>query len=449
MKLSIKLFRSCVSILGIFLISLGSGLSIAQEEESRFANAKTTKVKALSPATAKKIEPVRELLAPEVPEGQQPPEPNAQGALRELNRIGTDSLPSHEKAEIWNLYGYVYYLLDDQRQARTYYTRVLNEREANTPLVNRTLKTVAQLCMIDEDWDCAMQRMKQWMGLQEVVGAPDHALLAQIYYSKDDMGNALRSIETAIEMREATGKVGQENWYSIQRSIYYGRKDYRKVITILDKLIANYPNVRYWRELGGMYSELEDSDKQMNAYAVAHLQDGLQTEAQLVGLAYMYIGADAPFKGAEIVVEGMNAGTISRSEKHLQLVGSAYYQARELEKALPFMEEAAGKATSGEPFGRLAGIYLDMERFDDSIRTGREALRRGRLNQPALVQLGLGTALFNKKQYDDAISEMRKVKGNDRQQASAQDWIKYINAEKRREQQLRDSGINLAEVLGS
>lgn len=448
MKLFNTQFRLWVSILGGLLIILGSGFSLAQEEESRFANAKTTKVKALSPATAKKIEPVRALLAPEVPEGQTAPEPNAQGALRELNRVKTDDLPSHEKAEIWNLYGYVYYLLEDQNQARNYYTRVLNEKEANAPLVNRTLKTVAQLCMIDEDWDCALQRMKQWMGLQEIVGAPDHALLAQIYYSKNDTGNALRSIETAIEMREASGQIGKENWYAIQRSIYYQRKDYRKVISILDKLIVNFPNVRYWRELGGMYAELEDSENQMNAYAIAHLQKGLQTEGQLVGLAYMYIGADVPYKGADILVNGMKAGTISRSEKHLQLVGSAFYQARELGKALPYMEEAASKATSGEPFGRLAGIYLDMERFDDSIRTGREALRRGRLNQPALVQLGLGTALFNKKQYDDAIAEMRKVKGTDRQQASAQDWIKYINAEKRREQQLRDSGIDLAKVLG-
>lgn len=422
----------------------------AQEEEGRrFENAETSRVRALSEQTARRLTPVRELLSPNAEEGQEPPPADPAGAVRALERVRTADLPSHEKAEIWNLYAFAYYLLEDEAKALEYYERVVNEPEANAPLRNRTLKTVAQLCIISEDWSCALERMQQWMALQQILGADDFALLSTIYYYQEDLGRSLENMEKAIDMRESLGEIGKENWYSIQRSIYYQRNDFRKVISILEKLIVNYPHVRYWRELGGMYAELEDEENQMNAFVLAYLQKGLTTESQLVGLSYMYIAAEAPYKGAQILDRAIEAGHVNRSEKNMQLAGSAYYQARELEKALPFMEAAAESATSGESFGRLAGIYLDLDRNDDAIRTGREALSRRGLRQRHLVELAVGTALFNKKDYDGALQAFRAIGEDSRGWNPAQQWIKHVNSVKRRDQQIRDSGIDLDKVLSS
>ena len=423
-------------------------ISSAQEEEGRFANIETKKVKAISPDLAKKLTPVRDLLAPEVAEGQEPPPPDAAGALRGLNRIKLNDYESHEKAEVYNLYGFVYYLQENIPKALEYYERVVNEPEANSSLQNRTLRTVAQLCMIEEKWDCALSRLKEWMSLQATVGPKDFAILSTIYYSKDDLTNALINIEKALEIRESTGKLGEEQWYAVQRSIYYQRKDYRRVITILKTLIVNFPKVRYWSELGGMYGELEDSKNQMNAFVLTYLQGGLTTESQILGMAYMYIGADAPYKGAEIIVDGFEAGTVEKTEKTLQLVGSAYYEAYELEKALPYMEQAAQKATGGDPYGLLAGIYLDLGRFEESIRTANEALRRGNLKQSHIVRLALGNAYFNEKKYDQSLKAFRQIREGQDGYKSAQQWIKYVDSERRREQQLRDSGIDLDKILG-
>ena len=283
--------------------------------------------------------------------------------------------------------------------------------------------------------------------MQETVGGDDLALLGSIYFYSEDFDNAIVNMEKAIDTRESIGEIGKENWYSIQRSIYYQRNDFRKVITILEKLVVHYPHVRYWRELGGMYAELEDSENQMNAFTLAHLQKGLTTQSQLLGLAYMYIGAEVPYKGAEILSEAMEAGDVERTEKNLQLVGSAYYQARELAKALPFMEAAAESGSGGESYGRLAGIYLDLERYDDAVRTGREALRRGGIRQRHLVQMAVGTALFNQKKYDEALTAFRDLPREGPGSEPREQWIKYVGSEKRRDQQLRDSGIDLDKVL--
>lgn len=444
-------FKKLVGLIAgaILAMGLAASASAQEEEERRFENVQTTKVKAMSQKLAKQIEPARNCLSPQPEEEGGPvPEPDARCALDILNRVRTNDLPGHEKAEIWNLYGYTYFLLEDQAKTKEYYSRVVNEPEANAPLRNRTLKTVAQLHMMDEQYDLALRYYQEWMQFQEILGAPDYALLATIYYNLDDQDSALKNIETAIEMRESKGQIGQENWYAIQRSIYYQRNDFRMVISILNKLIVNYPNVRYWRELGGMYAELEETSEQLAAYAVAHVQNGLTSESQVVGLAYMYIGADAPYKAAEILINGFDEGTVEESEKNLQVLGSALYQAAELQAALPWMEKAASKATDGESYSRLAGIYVDLERYDDAIRTASEAIRRGGVKRMDLVYLTKGNAEFNLKRFDDAIKSFRQVK-DDRSVKSARDWIRYVESEKKRDKQLRDSGIDLDKILAS
>ena len=419
------------------------------EEERKFDKVKTTKVKAMRQKVAKQLDPARICLAPEPEvEGGEPPKPDAACALRVLDKVRTDKLAGHEKAEIWNLYGYTYFLLENQARAKEYYSRVVNEPEANVPLRNRTLKTVAQLHMIDEEFDLALRFYQDWMSYQEILGAPDYALLSTIYYNLDDRDNALKHIETAIEMREAAGKIGQENWYSIQRSIYYQRSNFRKVITILEKLIVNYPNVRYWRELGGMFAELEETSNQLSAYATAYIQNGLTSGSQIVGLAYMYIGADAPYKAAQILIDGFESGDVEQTEKNLQITGSALYQAAELKQALPWMEKAASKAVDGESYSRLAGIYVDLERYKDSVRTATEAIRRGGVRRLDLVYMTKGNAEFNLKRYDDAIKSFRKIK-DERSTKSANDWIRYVRNERKRDKQLRDSGIDLDKILAS
>ncbi|MFX4227476.1 MAG: tetratricopeptide repeat protein [Porticoccaceae bacterium] len=438
-------------LVGLCFLGMSTGVVQAQEEEEqrRFENVETTKVKAMSQQLASRIEPARACLAPEPEvEGGPVPEPDAQCALDILQGIQTNNLPGHEKAELWNLLGYTYYLLQDQARTKEYYTRVINEPEANAPLVMRTLKTVAQLHMMDEQWDLALRYYTEWMSFQQVVGASDYALLANIYYNMEDLDSSLENIEIAIEMRESNGEIAQENWYAIQKAISYEQRNFRKCIEILNKLIVNYPNVRYWRELGGMYAELEEEVEQMAAYHIAYIQDGFTSEGQYTGLAYMFISALAPYKAADILIDALEEEEIEDSEKNLQLIGSALYQSAELHKALPWMERAAEKSTDGESFARLSGIYVDLERYEDALRTATEAAERG-AERMDLVYLTKGNAEFNLQRYDDAIRTFRQVDRDSQGYDSAVEWIRYVEAEKRRAQQLRDSGIDLEAILAS
>jgi len=431
MKFRIKGFSVILVIAALAFAGVTAVPTYAAEkkEELKFKNSKTKKVKAISQKLAKALEPVREAAEAE----------QWSTAIGLLQEISTVKLKSHEKAEIYNFYGYLYYATDKVPEAIRYYSKAIAEPDVSDSLEQRTLYTLAQLQLISENYDQAIKLFKQWMGTQEIVGPEVYAMLATAYYSNKDMSSALKNIEISIDMRESKGKVPQENWFSLQRAIYYERNNFKKVVSILEKLIKHYPNVRYWRELSGMHAELNNEKKQLAAYDVANVLKGLDSENQRMGLAYMLLNAEAPWYAAKIIQEGMKARKIEETAKNLQILGSALYQSRELKKALPVMEKAASKSDSGENYARLAGIYADLERYDESIRTAREALRRGDVRRVDLTNMVLGTAYFNKKQYNSAIKAFTAARKDKRSAKAAARWMAYIKNEQKREEALAES----------
>ena len=219
------------------------------------------RLRALDQTVNRRLESPRYLLNPYPPEDDPDailPDPDPVAAIDELDDINTSRLESHEKAEIFNLYAYANYLNDNLSQALNYYLQTIAEEGANGPLVERNLKTIAQLNMLEDDFRTALGYYINWacvraaktqVPVSEVLTSREYSEIANIYYRLDDLPQALYYIEVAINMEEAAGNIGRETWYSMQRSLYYQQDDIPSVIAVLKKLIVYYPNVKYWREL--------------------------------------------------------------------------------------------------------------------------------------------------------------------------------------------------------
>lgn len=431
------------------LVTIGVSPAQAQEEAadgeqgSRFADVETSRVRPMSQSTGRALEPVREFLSPTPEEEGDPvPEPNPAAALEELRDININRLPPHEQAEINFYFGYAHYMLENMQQVQNYWQQVIDQEEANLPLRVRTMKTLAQVYYIEEQYSQALDLYLEWMSYQEIIAAGDYALVGNIYYTMDDHVNALENLERAISLREANGEIGQENWYAIQRSIYYSRGDYNTVISILEKLVVYYPNVRYWRELGSMFAELERERDQMIAYDLAWLQDGLTSESMVRGLAYMYVAAGAPLQAAEIVVKGIQDGLVEETEENLLSIGQFYYTARALDEATTWTERAAARAETGDTYAWLTNIYIEAARYEEAYEAASEALEIGGLDEPDQVRLQAGNALFSMYRYEDALSQFRAVR-SERYRENAQTWIRYVENESNKDRQIRNTGIDL------
>ena len=412
-----------------------------EKDERKYANVKTKQRQAVGAKCAKKLESVQEVLGGDADPSNQQLNKIAQD-LRSY--IDTSCTSSYEKSQVWNMAGYAYYSVDRYKDAIFAYKKAIAEPEADERQKVSIRYTIAQLYMVQEDYANAAKQLEQWMKEATVVSSEGKMLLAQAYYQLGRKNDSLKLVNAVIQDAESKSITPKEGWWGLQRVLYYEKKDYKRVVSILKKLVTHYPKMSYWKQLGGMYAELEQDMNQLVSYDVVYLQKGLDKERQLMSLAYMYLGADVPYRAAKIIEQGMKAGVIEETGKNLEVLGSAWQASQDAKRAAPVLERAAKLSDQGKIWSRLAGVYLDADENEKAVRAARNAIRKGGIKRPDMTQMTLGSALVNLHCYDDAIKAFKEAKKSKKSAKAASQWIKYATNEGGRRARLIESGAKIA-----
>lgn len=421
--------------------SLG-GVALAAEEEKKekkYANAKTRQRESVGAKCGKALESIMVSLEEE----------RWAESLQALNDVeaSTKTCKSdYEKTQIWKFAGYVYFSLDDFPNAIKAYRKVV-EGVGTPPEVRLdTRYTLAQLYASEEDYRNAAVQLEAWLAEATIIGADQRYFLAQIYYQLERKNDALKMVEAAISDVESRGILPKERFWGLQRVLYYEKNNYPKVIQILEKMVKHYPKWSYWKQLGGLYGEREREMDRLVATELVYLNGELQKESEVMSLAYMYLGAEAPYRAAKIIDKGMGDGIVKRSAKNLEILGTAWYQARELDNAVSALEGASKKSDTGNLQARLAGIYLDQGRDKEAYKAARNAAKKGGVKRPDSNYLVMGNALVNLNCFKDAIvafkNALKRAKDKKSEKYPRQ-WIKFSQSEGGRLQKLRDVGLDI------
>lgn len=413
-----------------------SGVVYAQEEKAaEKPKYKTRKTPALREKVFKQLAKVQELTSPEE-EGAKPNFPEALKVLKDIES-GASKWNQYEMAQLYNYYGFVYYTLENFKEAIKYYKLVV----AQSPHIPEglevgTLYTIAQLYFVQEDYRNAITTLKKWMELSPIVGADAYILLGQGYYQINDMKQALTNVNIAVKQYEDKGKIPKENWYSLQRALYYDKGDNKTVIKILEKLIRHYPKGTYWKQLSGMYGTVGREKDQLHSLDAAYLMGALNKEKELLNLAYLYMGEDYPYRAAKLVDKGIKDKIIEPTSKNLELLATAWRLAQEMKKSIPEMAKAAKKSEKGDLYARLAGIYLDNDQYKKALDAADVALERKGIKRPDQLYIVMGMARANLGNYADAIKAFKEAAKDKRSKKFALQWIQFAESELKRERQL-------------
>lgn len=412
-----------------FSALISSGAAMAQEGESKPQH-KTRKTPALRENVYKKLAEVQVFADANDWKG-------ALGVLEDL-KGETSKWNGYEIAQLYNYYGFVYYSLERYADALKAYERVVAKPD-DIPegLETATLYTMAQLYFIQEDYKKAIDLLTRWMNLSPIVGADAYVLRGQAYYSLNDFNKALPDINWAVNDYEGKGKVPKENWFALQRAIYYEKGDNKKVIEILEKLVRHYPKASYWRQLSGMYGQVGREKDQLHSLEAVYLMKAVTNEKELLNLAYLFLGEEVPYKAAKILDKGIKDKRIEPTSKNLETLAVAWRLAQEIKKSLPEMEKAAAKSDNGDLYARLAGIYLDNDMFDKAVDAGNVALKRGGVKRVDSLEIVMGMAYVSQKKYDSAIKHFKEAAKDKRSVKFANQWVQFAESEKQREAQLK------------
>ncbi len=416
------------ALIAICLVPLAPP-AVAQDDQEGDQQ-KTRKAEALSKAVYEKLTEAQELA-----DNQQFNE-----AIRVLDSLARDEgLSDYERANMLNFYGFIYYNQGNTAKAVESYERLLSIPELEPQLRTQTLYTLAQLYAVQEQFPKTIDLLKQWFELANNPGPQAYVLLGQSYAQTEQYGLMIPQIEKAIEVARERETEVREEWWNLLYYGYYQQNDFPKVKEILKTLLANWPKKSYWTALAGVYSELGEEQNMLAAYEAAYTQDLLSSESELVTLAQLYLQGEIPYKAARVLSEGIESGNIEETGKNYRLLSQAWQLAQEPQQAVPALQQAARLTDDGELNARLAVAYLNLDRYDDCIQAGRQALDKGGVREPNDVRVTIGMCQYNLDRYQDARQTFMVVRRDDDYRKLGNQWVSVIDGEIQRLEQLRQA----------
>lgn len=398
---------------------------------------------AMSEKVYKDLGKAAELASPEGEEGKPAPKPDFRGALDVLKKLEQKcegDCNKYEMASIYNYFGWVYFSLEDVNNAIKYYVKLVEQApEIPHGMEIQTLSALAKLFLQEERLDESLKYINKWIAASCKEDSEMFQLRSNIHYFRDDKVNALKDITKAVSMEEADGKIPPEAWWGLQKALLLDKEDYRTALPILVKMVRHYPKIATWDQLASVYGVLEQEDKQRHALDALHEMGGFTRENQYVNLAYLYLGAEYPWKAAKLLQEGLDKKVVKATSRNLQTLAQAYAAAQEVDKSIPVMEQAAASSDDGDLYSQLVVLYLNKDAFKKAVEAGKKAIDKKNLRRPGEVHLNIGIAYFEQKQYDSAIKAFKKAKEYDATARLAANWQRHAEVEADREARLKEA----------
>ncbi|AWB69054.1 hypothetical protein C2869_16415 [Saccharobesus litoralis] len=353
------------------------------------------------------------------------------------------SMNSYEIAMMNNFYAFIYYNQENFKKAIDHFKHVVAEEAIPDSLRLSTLYSLAQLAMMEEDYDLAIDYLNQWMAnAGDKVNAKSYVLLSQAYYQKKDYQNALKPLEKAIAMFKAEGMNVEESWLVLQRAIYFELKQPEKVVEVLVEMVKLFDKPEYWIQLSNMYGELEEEAKQMAIMEVAYQRGFVTKRSDILTLAQLYVFNEVPYKGAELLQKAMQAGTVEENAKNLKFVAQSLVMAREEKKAIPVLAKAASMSDDGNLDVELAQTLMNLQRYKEAIPAVEKGLAKGGLSREGIAYVVLGMSHFNLKNYSESLIAFEQANKYNESKSMAKQWVGYVRRESENQMALARAGFS-------
>lgn len=421
----------CATLLiSLLVTSTANAQRARQSQEEEQDQQQTRQAQAVSKDVYDEITKAQELV-----EGEPP---DYDGALRILNRLyDPDDLTEYEQANVLNYIGFVYYNMENVPEAIRTYQRMLNIPSLEPQMAKQTTYTLAQLNMMEENYNDTLRLLNEWFVLETNPGPEPYILLAQVYYQLDRYPEMIQPIETAMDIARQRDTEIKEDWYVLLNFAYFQQENYAKVRDIQKILLQNWPEKRYWLSLAGAFTELGDDDSLISAYHVVYTQGLLEQESEFVTMAQLFMQAEVPYKAAVLLETAMADGTVSRNARNYRLLSQAWSLSQEDERSIPALREAARLSDDGELDVRLGNAYLNLGQYEDCVTAVRAGLRKGDLRNASNAQISLGMCLYNLHEYSDARSAFQAAGRSESGRRISNQWIRVIDQEVERNRQIR------------
>lgn len=290
----------------------------------------------------------------------------------------------------------------------------------------RSLFMVGQLQTMLDRYDDAIVTLEKWISQVESPAPASYYTLAVTYYQAERPADALAPAKKAVELAEEP----REPWYRLLLSLYLERQEYEQALALLDDIILAYPKKAYWSQMAAIYSQLDNMPRSLAVQQLAKMQGFITEDRDLTRIAQMFMVEGLPHRGAEVMKEGLENGSIEPTQQAFQTYSDTLLQSREWALAVDPLAKAAELSDDGALFVRLAQVNLQLGRWGDARAALNRAFDKGDLNDEGQAHILYGIAAANDKNWDMAMSAFKRAERFDGTADTARKWQAYIEREK-------------------
>ena len=398
--------------------------AFAQEQSQR----KTKRVESIRQKLVKTFEKIQEAFDAE----------NYTEASRQLDKLAREEeLNNIEKAYVANYKGNIFFSQDNLRGALAEFKKVTRTREGIPDgFYNQILYVIAQVLFSMENYPEALTYAQNWFKTQTDPSADAYMLVGQAHYQLKNYDQALPNVQKGISKYVELGSVPKEGWLNLLSSIYRQKNDYNKMLPVVKQLVQHYPKKTYLLTMAGVYNELDQPARMTAMYQAMHDKGLLNTESEVVTLASLQLSQDNPYKASTVMEKGLNDGVIKKNLKNYRIYSQALYIAKEYEKALPPLKQAAQLAKDGKLYNQLGQSYIALNRWKDAESAINSALKKGKLSSTGQTIISLGLVQFEQKKYEAAKKTFNRALQYSKVAPAAGKWIDYVKSEQFRIKEL-------------
>lgn len=364
-------------------------------------------------------------------------EDDAEGALEALNDLmaerGEDMKP-FDRATVLQIRGTAHINLDNMDAALVDYSEALRINALPPEQQNRLRFNLAQLYFVSEQYEESLRFFDDWMSQEDVeITHTTYFMVGAAHYNLEQYQEVLDPITRAIERAPEP----EQRYYEIKNATLNNLEMVPERTELLEEMVSIWPGkLAYWRQLSGIYSEQQEQEKAFSAIETAYINGLTREERDIVLLAQYYSSFNNPHRGARLLDREMEAGNVERNVDNLKLLSQLWSQAREHQKSIPVLREAARLSDDGELYFRLGQALMANEDNEGAEEAFESAIDVGGLDDDTLADswLLLGNARFNQAGPGDreqrmvAYEAFENAQRFERTRREANEWGTYIEA---------------------
>ena len=339
-----------------------------------------------------------------------------------LEGLDTERLNPNERALVYRLTAFIAYAAGDVPAAIANFQKVLDEEILSPDDDNRIRFNIAQLNAGLQDWQATIDALEVWLAYTEDEDPLGYYLMAISYFQLEKPDEAILWGEKAVD--NAPEPV--ESWLQLLAALYVAEDDYVNATPVLEELVFRFPDKRYWVQLSLIYGARDEYNHSLAVQQIAYMQGLLDQSDELLRLARSYLYGNLPFEAAEVLQKGLGEGKIEGTAEAYELLANSLIGAREYDRALEPLQQAAKLDESGELYLRLGQVHLQRENWQEAAEMLRKAIEKGGLKEPGNALLLLGISYYNADLVDRARANFRAARAHESSRLEAERWMQHI-----------------------